>query len=92
MPLFYIFTNNDNCTEVLMSVMFEPEQVLSKDFGFGLQGTNAIFFFFIFFFSFFYFMPQVSHSNRTANRATLKENNKFLQDIWGSNFLQQVPK
>ena len=67
-----------------MSVMFEPEQVLSKDF--GLQGTNAIFL------SFFYFMPQVSHSDRTANRATLKENNKFLQDIWGSNFLQQVPK
>ena len=67
-----------------MSEMFEPEQVLSKDF--GLQGTNAIFL------SFFYFMPQVSHSDRTANRATLKENNKFLQDIWGSNFLQQVPK
>ena len=67
-----------------MSVMFEPEQVLSKDF--GLQGTNAVFL------SFFYFMPQVSHSDRTANRATLKENNKFLQDIWGSNFLQQVPK
>ena len=67
-----------------MSVMFEPEQVLSKDF--GLQGTNATFL------SFFYFMPQVSHSDRTANRATLKENNKFLQDIWGSNFLQQVPK
>lgn len=84
MPLLYIFTNNDNCTEVLMSVMFEPKQVLSKDF--GLQGTNAIFL------SFFYFMPQVSHSDRTANRATLKENNKFLQDIWGSNFLQQVPK
>ena len=49
MPLLYNFTNNDNCTEVLMSVMFEPEQVLSKDFGFGLQGTNAIFFFFLIF-------------------------------------------
>ena len=55
MPLFYIFTNNDNCTEVLMSVMFEPEQVLSKDFGFGLQGTNAFFFFFFFFFFFVFF-------------------------------------
>lgn len=67
-----------------MTAMFESEQVPPRDF--ALQKTNTIFFFI------FYFRPQMSSSERTTHRALSKEDNKFLQDIWGSQFLEEVPE